>query len=33
MSIMFVDYSAAFDTVSHKFIDRALKDAGAPNKA
>ena len=32
IAIMFVDYSAAFDTVSHKFIDRALKDAGASNK-
>ena len=32
MAVMFVDYSAAFDTVSHKFIDRALKDAGAPTK-
>ena len=32
IAITFVDYSAAFDTVSHKFIDRALKDAGAPPK-
>jgi len=28
----FIDYSAAFDTVSHKFIDRALDDAGATHK-
>ena len=33
IAVMFVDYSAAFDTVSHKFIDRALKDAGASPKA
>ena len=32
IAITFVDYSAAFDTVSHKFIDRALKDAGASIK-
>ena len=32
IAVMFIDYSAAFDTVSHKFIDRALKDAGAPTK-
>ena len=29
----FVDYSAAFDSVSHKFIDRALADAGASAKS
>ena len=28
----FIDYSAAFDSVSHKFLDRALKEAGASNK-
>ena len=28
----FIDYSAAFDTLSHKFIDEALKDAKAPIK-
>mgnify|MGYP003326603192 CR=1 FL=1 len=28
----FIDYSAAFDSVSHKFLDRALKRAGASNK-
>ena len=29
----FIDYSAAFDTVSHKFLDRALTEAGASNKS
>ena len=29
----FVDYSAAFDSVSHKFIDLALADAGASAKS
>ena len=29
----FVDYSAAFDTVSHKFLDLALADAGASHKS
>ena len=29
----FIDYSAAFDTVSHKYIDKALKKAGASNKS
>ena len=32
ISITFVDYTAAFDTVSHKFLDQDLKDAGAPIK-
>ena len=32
VTLTFVDYSAAFDTVSHKFLDRALKKAGATNK-
>ena len=27
-----LDYKAAFDTVSHKYIDRALAEAGATNK-
>ena len=30
--LTFVDYSAAFNTVSHKFLDDALADAGAPAK-
>ena len=29
----FIDYSSAFDTVSHKFLDRALKAAGASDKS
>ena len=32
LTLTFIDYSAAFDSVSHKFIDRALKEAGASNK-
>ena len=28
----FIDYSAAFDTVSHKFLDEALAKAGASDK-
>ena len=31
--VTFVDYSAAFDSVSHKFLDRALAAAGASNKS
>ena len=31
--VTFIDYSAAFDSVSHKFIDRALKAAGASDKS
>ena len=29
----FIDYSAAFDSVSHKYLDKALKAAGASNKS
>ena len=29
----FIDYSAAFDSVSHKFLDEALREAGASNKS
>ena len=29
LSVIFIDYSAAFDSVSHKFLDRSLKKAGA----
>ena len=32
LTLTFIDYSASFDSVSHKFIDRALKEAGASNK-
>ena len=31
--VTYVDCSAAFDSVSHKFLDRALKKAGASNKS
>ena len=27
-----IDYSAAFDSISHKFLDRSLKNAGASRK-
>ena len=30
--VTFIDYSAAFDSVSHKFLDEALHAAGASNK-
>lgn len=30
--VIFVDYSAAFDSVSHKFVDIAMKEAGASPK-
>ena len=26
-SLSFIDYSAAFDSISHKFLDKALKRA------
>ena len=32
LTINFVDYAAAFDSVSHKFLDGALARAGASNK-
>ena len=32
IALVFIDYSAAFDTVSHKFLDTALKEAKASNK-
>ena len=32
LALTFIDYSAAFDSVSHKFIDQALADAGAKPK-
>ena len=32
IAITFIDYSSAFDTVSHKFLDEALARAGAPIK-
>ena len=27
IAVTFIDYSAAFDTVSHKFLDKALEEA------
>ena len=33
MYVTFIEYSAVFDSVSHKFIDRALKEAGASAKS
>ena len=32
LAITFIDYAAAFDSVSHKFIDEALQIAGVGNK-
>ena len=32
MCATYVDYSAAFDSVSHKYIDATLRDAGASIK-
>ena len=29
----FIDYSAAFDSVSHKFLDQALRDAKVSDKS
>ena len=31
--LTFIDYSAAFDSVSHRFLDEALKKAGTSNKS
>ena len=33
MCATFIDYSAAFDSVSHKYLDRALQKAGASIKS
>ena len=30
--VTYIDYTAAFDSVSHKYLDVALKDAGASRK-
>ena len=32
LTLVFIDYSAAFDSLSHKFIDQALKETAAPAK-
>ena len=33
ITTVFIDYRAAFDSVSHKYVDQALKKAGASTKA
>ena len=33
LTAVFIDYRAAFDSVSHKYVDTALKRAGASAKA
>ena len=30
--VTYIDYSAAFDSISHKFLDRSLANAGASRK-
>lgn len=32
VSLIFIDYTEAFDLMSHKFFDKVLKDAGVNNK-
>ena len=32
LAVLFIDYSAAFDSISHKFLDKSLKAAGATRK-
>ena len=32
LSAVFIDYTAAFDSVSHKFVDQTLEKAGVSNK-
>ena len=31
-TVTYIDYAAAFDSVSHKFLDAALANAGASRK-
>ena len=31
--VTYIDYTAAFDSISHKFMDTTLADAGASNKS
>ena len=31
IAVIFIDYSAAFDTISHKFLDKALEEVGMSN--
>lgn len=33
MMITYIDFKAAFDSVSHRFLDDALKEAGASDKS
>ena len=33
LAAVFIDYKAAFDSVSHKFIDETLEKAGVSTKA
>ena len=30
--VTYIDYSAAFDSISHKFLDESLRKAGASRK-
>ena len=32
LAVTFIDYAAAFDSLSHKYIDRVLVEANVPNK-
>ena len=32
IAVTFIDYTAAFDSLSHKYIDRVLAEANVPNK-
>ena len=32
LAVTFIDYAAAFDSLSHKYIDRVLMEANVPNK-
>ena len=32
LAVTFIDYAAAFDSLSHKYIDRVLTEANVPNK-
>ena len=33
LAAVFIDYKAAFDSISHKFIDETLKESGVTTKA
>ena len=32
LAVTFIDYAVAFDSLSHKYIDRVLMEANVPNK-